>query len=103
MFTYAWMVQHCSDERQHALGAQLENGFAALKCLYPSWCLAKLIQNNLKHRVGQNRMYTLYMTVYFMKSVPKIPYIHRIYMVLANPTHTPQLARGHMLLLKMNK
>jgi len=35
-------------------------------------------------RVGQNRIYTPYMTVYFVISLPKIPYIHRIYMVLAN-------------------
>jgi len=37
--------------------------------------------------VGQNRIYTPYMTVYLMISLPKIPYIHRIYIVLANPTH----------------
>jgi len=39
------------------------------------------------NRVGQNRIYTPYMTVYFMISLPKIPYIHRIYMVLANPRY----------------
>jgi len=38
-------------------------------------------------RVGQDRIYTPYMTVYLVISLPKIPYIHRIYMVLANPTH----------------
>ena len=38
-------------------------------------------------RVGQNRIYTPYMTVYLMISLPKIPYIHRIYMVLANPMY----------------
>jgi len=38
-------------------------------------------------RVGQNRIYTPYMTVYLVISLPKIPYIHRIYMVLANPTY----------------
>ena len=32
------------------------------------------------HRVGQNRIYTPYMTVYLMISLPKVPYIHRIYM-----------------------
>jgi len=30
-------------------------------------------------RVGQNRIYTPYMTVYLMISLPKLPYIHRIY------------------------
>jgi len=38
-------------------------------------------------KVGQNRIYTPYMTVYLVISLPKIPYIHRIYMVLANPIH----------------
>jgi len=30
-------------------------------------------------RVGHNRIYTMYMTVHFVISLPKIPYIHRIY------------------------
>ena len=29
-------------------------------------------------RVGQNRIYTPYMTVLLVNSLPKIPYIHRI-------------------------
>jgi len=37
-------------------------------------------------RVGQNRIYTPYMTVHLVISLPKIPYVHRIHMVLANPT-----------------
>ena len=40
-------------------------------------------------RVGQSRMYAPYMTVYLVISLPKIPYIHRIYMVLANLTFNP--------------
>jgi len=40
----------------------------------------------LKCRVGQNRIYTYIYTVYLVISKPKIPYVHRIYMVLANPT-----------------
>jgi len=40
-----------------------------------------------KHRVGHNCIYTPYMTVYSVISLPKTPYTHRIYMVLANPTH----------------
>jgi len=39
------------------------------------------------YTVGQNRIYAPYMTVYTVISLPKIPYIHRVYMVLANPTH----------------
>ena len=38
-------------------------------------------------RVGQNRIYTPYMTVYLVISLQKIPYVHRIHMVLANPTY----------------
>jgi hypothetical protein len=38
-------------------------------------------------RVGQNRIYAPYMTVYLVISLPKTPYIHRICMVLANPKH----------------
>ena len=38
------------------------------------------------HRAGQNRIYAPYMTVYSVISLPNIPYTHRIYMVLANPT-----------------
>ena len=37
-------------------------------------------------RVSQNRIYAPYMTVYLVISLPKIPYIHRIYIVLANPS-----------------
>jgi len=33
-------------------------------------------------------MYTPYMTVCMVISLPKIPYIHRIYMVMATPTYT---------------
>ena len=38
-------------------------------------------------RAGQNRIYTPYMTVYLIESLPKMPYIHRIFMVLANPKY----------------
>ena len=30
------------------------------------------------------------MTVYLVTSLPNMPYIHRIYMVLANPSHIAQ-------------
>jgi len=33
-------------------------------------------------------MNTPYMTVYLVISLPNIPYIHRIYMVLANPKYS---------------
>ena len=45
-------------------------------------------QTQLTCRVGQNRIYTPYINVCMVISLPNIPYIHRIYMVLANPTHT---------------
>jgi len=36
-------------------------------------------------RVGQNRTYAPYMTIYLVIFQPKLPYIHCIYMVLGNP------------------
>jgi len=36
-------------------------------------------------RVGHNRTFTPYMTVYLVIYLPKILYTHRIYMVLADP------------------
>ena len=38
-------------------------------------------------RVGQNRIYTPYMTVYLVISLPIIPYVNRKYIVLANPIY----------------
>ena len=42
-------------------------------------------------RVGRKRMYAPHKTVYLVISLPKTPYLHRIYMVMANlyiwPTH----------------
>ena len=49
-----------------------------------------------KSRVGQDRTYTPYMTVYLVISLPKLPYIHRIYMVLANPTDEETSSPGKM-------
>jgi hypothetical protein len=45
-------------------------------CLQPRIC-----------RFGQNHVYAPYMTVYLVVSLPKTPYIHHIYRVLANPTY----------------
>ena len=39
-----------------------------------------------KTRVGQDRIYTPYMDINLMISLPELPYIYRTYMVLANPT-----------------
>ena len=41
-------------------------------------------------KVGQDRIYTPYMTVCLIKSLQNMPYIHRIYMVLASPTNMPR-------------
>ena len=38
-------------------------------------------------RVGQNRIHTPFVTVYLMLFLQEIPCMHRIIMVLANPTH----------------
>jgi hypothetical protein len=43
-----------------------------------SACATQVQSQNTMYRVGQNRIYTPYMTVYLVISLPKIPYIHRI-------------------------
>jgi len=64
---------------------------ARLRGVLAQTCLTVLLRP-VAHisRVGQNRICTPYMTAYLMIFLPKIPYIHRIYMVLANPTHESQ-------------
>jgi len=42
------------------------------------------------YKVGQNRVYTTYMTVYLVIFLPKTPHIHWIYMILANPRYVPR-------------
>ena len=49
---------------------------------YPLHCLIDIP----KSRVGQNPIYTMCTAVYF-KNLPTIPYIHRIYMILAKPNN----------------
>jgi len=39
----------------------------------------------IRNRIGQNPIYKLYTTVYLVFSLLKIPCMHRIYLVLANP------------------
>ena len=51
------------------------------------FCTSLEVPKWLISRVGQNPIYTPYMTVYLVFSLPQIPYIHRLYMDLANPTH----------------
>ena len=55
-----------------------------------SWLSAAMRGNTWEHMitgVGQNLVYTPYMTVYLVISLLKIPYVHHIYMVLADPNH----------------
>jgi len=50
-------------------------------------------------RVGQNRMYAPYMTVCMVISLPKIPYIHRIYTVYIWFWPTLNIARTYYTLV----
>jgi hypothetical protein len=61
-------------DTQQMAGKTRKNLLTPTRYLHISW-------------VGQNRMYTPYMTVNLVISLPKTPYLHRIYMVLANPTY----------------
>jgi hypothetical protein len=58
-------------------------------------------------RVGQNRIYTPYMTVYLVTSLPKIPYVHRIYIwfwptlvISGGCFHISLWAVGSLLIIK---
>ena len=48
-----------------------------------------------KRRVGQNPISAPYMTVCMVISLLKLPYIHRIYMVLAKPMYKSLGFCGH--------
>jgi len=45
-------------------------------------------------RVIQDRIYALYTTVYLVVSLPDVPYIHCIHMVLANPEYNPKMSHS---------
>ena len=45
-------------------------------------CAMKILYICQICRVGQNRIFTLYMTVCMVISLPKLPYIHRIYVYM---------------------
>jgi len=51
---------------------------SAMHCTWSEWHLQHNTLSNalLMSRVGQNRIYTPYMAVYLVISVPKIPYIY---------------------------
>jgi hypothetical protein len=75
-YTHLWWWQKCDRERgvRQDLCHKLWCSVTSCDVL---WCYVV--------RVGQSRIYTPYITVYTVISLPKIPYIHRMYMVLANP------------------
>jgi hypothetical protein len=62
-----------------------------IPCLLRCFCFWAPFYFSLFHicRVGHNRIYTPYMPVCLVIFLPIIPYIHRMYMVLANPTYIP--------------
>ena len=69
----------------HHLLALLQHSPFKFSCGSFPWA-SLLYWLHYKHRetcrVSQNRIYTPYMTVYLVISLPKIPYMHRIYMYL---------------------
>jgi hypothetical protein len=50
--------------------------------------------NRHTSRVGQNRTYAPYLTVHLVIPLRKILYVHRIYMILANPTYKQLLVQS---------
>jgi len=60
--------------------------------VWPDWCCSPIC-----YFLGwpELYMYTPYMNVYLVVSLPRIPHIHRIYMVLANPSYFWGLKAWH--------
>ena len=59
-------------------------------CVHVCVCMCVCVCVNVglcMRRVGQNRIFTPYMTVYLMKFMQKIMYVHRIYIILSDPVH----------------
>jgi hypothetical protein len=55
-------------------------------CVHVHFCFVLVyVVLGFRSRAGQNRIYTPYMTVYLVISLPKLLYTHHLYMVLANP------------------
>jgi len=57
-------------------------------CVFVCLCVLVLVHGNAPRegsRVGQNRIYTPYTTLYSVISLQRTPYIHHIYMIPANP------------------
>jgi hypothetical protein len=50
----------------------------ALGCLKNELALCLCRGGQARSRVGQNRIYTPYITVYLMISLPRVPFIQRI-------------------------
>jgi len=69
-------------------GAAIQKGHVVLLL---NWCRGAHLKSHgamlkrLRCRVVQNRIYAPYMTVNLVIFLPRLPYIHCIYMVLANP------------------
>jgi hypothetical protein len=53
------------------------------------------IPSNCMISVGQKSIYTYIYTVCLVISKPKTPYVHRIYMVLANPMYDIKTHNSH--------
>jgi len=77
----------------HSAGGERQANWVELRAapLAQNWPVCQWKQCTQTHlhvpRLDQNRLKTPYMTVYLVNSLPKTPYIHRIHMVLNNPTH----------------
>ena len=74
-----------ADKGSMCHGAKVAASLSILTC--------RLAHTAAMTRDGQNRIYTPYMTVYLVISLPKVPYIHRIYMVVANPSDDTYCAK----------
>jgi len=78
---HAVCVHMCRSAAVHTLCVYAYVQYAALQLCIHAVCTMHIC------RVGQNHIYAPHMTVYLVISLPKTPYMYRMYRVLANPTY----------------
>ena len=78
---------HCMHVYMHLITTHLHAWFLHTRSACTCLLLPTHLHTSITTRIGQNRIYTYIYTVYLVISKPRIPYVHRIYMVQANPNY----------------
>ena len=96
-------VIQCDGSMQDACNGSMQDACSDSMQWFNAGCMHWLNAGCSMLRVGQNRIYAPYMTVYLVFSLPKLPFVHRIFMVLANPKYAALAAFGYTVGLAMQR